>query len=337
LPLPQLKEYLLWDGGGKLTLAWLTGTIALPVAYRRDVTAVMRYCFSSISKSIRLFSLLMPQSLLFSLLLCVPLIVCSHLHASELMVIAHRGGVVDEKRSENSILALEEAIKRGYTHVEVDARMTADGHVVCFHNDSLLEEAGVDGKIFELNLSEVTKIVLPRSEEKIPTFDDYCRRCVGRIGVMVDLKGCPERYVERYAREIETSLKRHGLLQDALILINKEPINNQGKVIGHLRGKAKISWRKTLKETQRAAREIPRFAEHFYIFNHGADFSTEDVKGFQALGLKVIVSINTQHYQVEDSISLGTQHIQTMMRFGVDGLQIDSVYDGGVFRVGNLK
>jgi glycerophosphoryl diester phosphodiesterase len=279
----------------------------------------------------------MPRSLLFTLLLCVSLSVCLELKASELMIIAHRGGVVDAERSENSILALEEAIKRGYTHVEVDARMTVDGHVVCFHNDSLFEEAGVDGRISELPLREVTQIVLPRSKEKIPTFDDYCSRCAGRIGVMVDLKGCPERYVKQYAREIETSLKRHGLLQDALILINKEPINNQGKVIDHLRGKAKISWRKTLKETQRAARENPRFSEHYYIFNHGADFTIEDVKGFQALRLKVVVSINTQHYQKEDSILQGPQHIRTMMDFGVDGLQIDSLYDGEVFRTENFN
>jgi glycerophosphoryl diester phosphodiesterase len=145
----------------------------------------------------------MPQSLLFSLFRCALLLVSLDLQASELMVIAHRGGVVDAERSENSILALEEAIIRGYTHVEVDARMTADGHVVCFHNDSLIEEAGVDGEISELSLREITQIVLPRSKEKIPTFDDYCRRCSGRIGVMVDLKGCPERYVTQYAGEIE--------------------------------------------------------------------------------------------------------------------------------------
>jgi len=38
------------------------------------------------------------------------------------MIIAHRGGVVDAERSENSLKALQEAILRGYTHVENDAR-----------------------------------------------------------------------------------------------------------------------------------------------------------------------------------------------------------------------
>ena len=61
------------------------------------------------------------------------------------ILIAHRGGVVDEERSQNSFKALEEAIRRGYSHVEIDARITADGHVVCFHNDELMEEAGING------------------------------------------------------------------------------------------------------------------------------------------------------------------------------------------------
>ena len=42
----------------------------------------------------------------------------------KVLKIAHRGGVVDEQRSENSIKALNEAIQRGYTHVEIDARIT---------------------------------------------------------------------------------------------------------------------------------------------------------------------------------------------------------------------
>ena len=66
------------------------------------------------------------------------------------MIIAHRGGVVDTERSENSFNALQEAILRGYTHVEIDARITADGHVICFHNDDLMEEAGMEGKISEM-------------------------------------------------------------------------------------------------------------------------------------------------------------------------------------------
>ena len=142
-------------------------------------------------------------------------------------LIAHRGGVVDSERSENSFKALEEAIRRGYTHVEIDARITADGHVICFHNADLIEEAGIEGRISEMSCEAITQVVLTRSGENIPTFEQYCCRCAGRIGVMIDLKGCRSEFVVSYGEKIRLSLEAHGLLEEAMILINKTPRDNQ--------------------------------------------------------------------------------------------------------------
>ena len=74
-----------------------------------------------------------------------------------LLLIAHLGGVVDENIAENSIEGLEEAIARGYTHLEVDARISKDGHVICFHDASLKRETGVDKNISDLTLAEIKK------------------------------------------------------------------------------------------------------------------------------------------------------------------------------------
>ena len=249
----------------------------------------------------------------------------------ELMIIAHRGGVVDHQHSENSFEALEAAIEQGYTHVEVDARITKDGHVVCFHNDELWEEAGINGKISELPLDSVTQIILTRSQEPIPTFAEYAARCTGRIGLMVDLKGCEDRYIDQYAREIEDALAAQGLLQDALLLINKIPKNNQDKIVEKFAGKARVSWRRSLKETKAAASQDPAFAQKYYVFNHGADFSKEDVQGFQQLGLKVIVSVNVGHYRDVDHRRLAEEHLRRAIDWGMDGVQIDSEYDAWVF------
>ena len=111
----------------------------------------------------------------------------------QFFLIAHRGGVVDENISENSLTGLEEAIKRGYTHVEIDVRVTKDGHTVCFHDNNLMREAGVDKNISELLLNEIKKIKLTRSKEIIPTFEEFCNQCKGRINVMVDTKGVEDR------------------------------------------------------------------------------------------------------------------------------------------------
>lgn len=250
-----------------------------------------------------------------------------------MIVIAHRGGVVDEHHSENSYKALDEAIRRGYTHVEIDARVTADGHVVCFHHDDLAEQAGVEGRISELTRDAVTRVVLTRSQQTIPTFEEYCARCAGRIGVMVDIKGCRDSQIDAYVQEVEAALAGHGLLDSALMLINKEPKDNQDKIARLLMGKAKVSWRKDLNETRQAAEThpAPGFADNYYVFNHGADFAAEDVEAYQRLGLRVIVSINTWHYRSGDRQQQGEDHIRQMQSFGVDGLQIDSCYDSALF------
>ena len=251
--------------------------------------------------------------------------------ANALTLIAHRGGVVDQDRSENSFKALEEAIRRGYTHVEIDARITADGHVVCFHNDDLMEEAGICGSISKMPRDAVTQVVLTRSGERIPTFEEYCERCAGRIGVMIDLKGCSDEFIDPYTDEIRTALEEHGLLRDAMILINRTPSDNQDIIARRFEDRACVSWRETLTNTREAARRDPKLAERHYAFNHGEDFTAANVAGYQALGLRVIASINLHHYLEGDPMVLGSQHIRRLMDCGVDGFQIDSCYDPTIF------
>ncbi|MBS13007.1 MAG: hypothetical protein CME19_15545 [Gemmatimonadetes bacterium] len=243
------------------------------------------------------------------------------------ILIAHRGGVVDEERSENSFKALEEAIRRGYSHVEIDARITADGHVVCFHNDELMEEAGINGCISEMTRDEAKRVVLTRSGEQIPSFDAYCERCAGRIGVMIDLKGCSDPFIDRYTAEVQATLRAHDLMDDALILINKIPRDNQAPIAERFRGLSRVSWRRPLSETQEIVARDDSFVGDHYVFNHGEDFSARDVEGFHALSLQVIPGINTYHYRGQDPMAMGREHIRQLRACGVDGFQIDSCYD----------
>ncbi|GAB4107899.1 hypothetical protein GCM10028791_03460 [Echinicola sediminis] len=49
-------------------------------------------------------------------------------------LIAHRGGVVNEDLAENSMGALNEAIRRGYDMVEIDVRLTKDSVFITHHD-----------------------------------------------------------------------------------------------------------------------------------------------------------------------------------------------------------
>ncbi len=249
------------------------------------------------------------------------------------LLIAHRGGVVDKEHSENSLKAMEEAIRRGYTHVEVDARCTKDGKVVCFHLNDMKSEAGIDAKVSDLTLDEVKKIVLTRSKEHIPTFDEYCSRCKGRINLMVDIKGVDDQWLEPYTRQIDEALRRYGLLENALFIINQFPIANQEKAAAWFLGRAKLSWRASLLQTRILKSYVPDPAKYNFVFNAPADFDKGDFDGFHSLGLKIIASVNVDHYRGRrvDPVQQGLEDIKKMLDWGVDGLQIDSCYDPLVF------
>ncbi len=251
----------------------------------------------------------------------------------KILVIAHRGGVVDKTHSENSFGAVDAAIQRGYTHVEVDARLTKDARLVSFHSDNMKSETGVDANISDLTLEEVKKIPLSRSHEPIPTFDEFCARCANRIKVMVDLKGTSDRFLAYYAKQLEQTLQRHGLLESALIIIDQFPVNNQEKIADYFLGKALLSWRSDLLYTKLMWPHLPDPAKYRFVFNGPLELTKSEVEGFHALGMTIIASVNTQDYNplTSDPVKSGQEDIQKMLDYGVDGLQIDSVYDEFAF------
>ncbi len=139
---------------------------------------------------------------------------------------------------------------------------------------------------------------------------------------MVDIKGADDKLIEKYCRGIES----------ALILTNRIPINNQEKVSDWFFGKAKVAWRDPL-ETAKLRIKAERDPEkYYYIFNHGEDFTREEVEGFHKMGLMVIVSINLKHYKTGDPLQRGLADLKRVLEYDVDGVQIDSIYDPVVLK-----
>lgn len=253
------------------------------------------------------------------------------------LVIAHRGGVVNDTLSENSMKGLEEAIRRGYTHIEIDANVTKDGHVVCFHDNNLLRETGIDKNITDLTLAEIKQINLEKSGESIPTFEEYCIRAEGRINLMVDIKRVDDRDLEKVVKEIDSALTKHGLLKDALFICNRIPIYNQEKVCDWFLGRALTSWRGSLQKIKILAMARPNPGRYHFIFNSPKDFTKDMIDGFHEMGFMVIPSVNIAHYKTGDPQKQGLADIEKMLNWGVDGLQIDSCYDSLVFASMGIK
>jgi|HigsolmetaAR203D_1030402.scaffolds.fasta_scaffold00076_10 glycerophosphoryl diester phosphodiesterase len=92
------------------------------------------------------------------------------------LAFAHRGGT--EAAPENTMAAFEHAVGLGYRYLETDARATADGVLVAFHDDTLDRLSDRPGRISDLPWSEIASVrlagghAIPRLEDLLTAWPD---------------------------------------------------------------------------------------------------------------------------------------------------------------------
>lgn len=93
----------------------------------------------------------------------------------KILVAAHRGDW--RNYPENSIKAIEGAIKMGVDIVEIDLHKTKDGQLVVMHDSNLDRTTNGKGAIAETNLEDIRKLFLKNgahmpTREKVPTLEE---------------------------------------------------------------------------------------------------------------------------------------------------------------------
>jgi glycerophosphoryl diester phosphodiesterase len=108
-------------------------------------------------------------------------------------VIAHRGAHIGIP--ENSLAAFQKAIDLGCDFVEIDTRLTKDGHIVSVHNATIDQYVvGKNGKVKDYTLAELKQMSIGEKlgpdwkNTQIPTFQEILQLCRGQIGIYLDLK-----------------------------------------------------------------------------------------------------------------------------------------------------
>lgn len=92
------------------------------------------------------------------------------------LAIAHRGGSLDG--IENTLASFARAVELGYTHLETDVRLTADGELIAFHDSRLGRVAGTGGLVRELTWAQLSAVRIggrepvPRFVEVLKAFPD---------------------------------------------------------------------------------------------------------------------------------------------------------------------
>ena len=100
---------------------------------------------------------------------------------------AHRGGAAHAP--ENSWAAFEHAIKLGYAYLETDARATADGKLVAFHDRTLDRVTDASGPLNALSYREVAALRVSGTEP-IPLIEDLIAAWPD-VRFNIDLKDAP--------------------------------------------------------------------------------------------------------------------------------------------------
>ncbi|MBV9822940.1 MAG: glycerophosphodiester phosphodiesterase [Actinobacteria bacterium] len=99
--------------------------------------------------------------------------------------IAHRGFAPDG--TENSMAAFQAAVDLGYRHLETDARVTADGVALAFHDEVLDRVTNSSGRLRQLPWRQVRTARI-RGREPIPPLEEVLSAFGDGVRVNIDVK-----------------------------------------------------------------------------------------------------------------------------------------------------
>ena len=107
------------------------------------------------------------------------------------MIFAHRGA--SAHAPENTLAAFELALAQKADAIELDVKLSADGHVVAIHDPTVDRTTGSHGRVKDLSLAELRSLDVGRfslekySGEKIPTLAEVFETMGKRTFINVEL------------------------------------------------------------------------------------------------------------------------------------------------------
>lgn len=250
--------------------------------------------------------------------------------AARYRLIAHRGGVVEDKLPDNSAAALQAAVARGYWMLEVDIRETKDGVLVMQHDPDLRLNFGDARRIFETPFAELKALRTTVAAQPILTFDELvgAAKAAG-LRLMLDSK---DPHSPDFPSKLEAVLQKHGMVAGCYVI-------GTGDSMSHFLGKALVGFKyRSLRPRLEAD---PSLKDKVFLFDEGRTLTAEMVKWAQAQGVKVVPSINVYHYYDAPTMAGKSRaeleklilprakaHIEALQALGVTEFQIDSEFDG---------
>jgi glycerophosphoryl diester phosphodiesterase len=107
------------------------------------------------------------------------------------IIFAHRGA--SAHAPENTLAAFELALTQGADAIELDAKLTSDGHVIVFHDTTVDRITGVHGRVKDLSLADLRALDAGSffsskyAGEKIPLLEEVFEVVGRKMSINVEL------------------------------------------------------------------------------------------------------------------------------------------------------
>ena len=246
------------------------------------------------------------------------------------LLIAHRGGVITSSSPENSLAAIQLAGDRAYDMVELDVVETKDGEPVLFHGwkGHLGRDCGLDAYVHELTSKELTSVCYRESDQYIVSLSTALKLCRElNLGVMLDIKNYGHEYSEKFFAQIADLLETHELC-NARLSFSQDPLAYK-----HLRDVPMLAISEAELNKVANAQRLP--LENRWWFGLPEQVTSQLVTVLKKRGALVVIAINRFRYPSHAHKLLANNDVKVLIEMGIDGLQIDSIYEE--FVVQNLE
>jgi glycerophosphoryl diester phosphodiesterase len=236
----------------------------------------------------------------------------------DVFLIAHRGGVVDDRHPENSPSSAEAAIDRGFRMLEVDIRRSRDGHAVVQHDATFQRFYGVSRAVDHMTWSEIEALRATPGGSRPMQFDELCARCSGRMRLMLDIKGAD--HPGAFYGSVIASLRRHQLLETTFSL-SGGPIPELTKGVV-----ARAVDRRALAAAIERGEPV---ATTCYLFELGSVLDEAALALCRDHRVTPVAALNTFRYEQAkiDHWKGAEADAKRLLALGVRHFQIDSIYD----------
>ena len=105
---------------------------------------------------------------------------------------AHRG-LHGKSIPENSLTAFTLARDEGYG-IELDVRMSSDGKIFVFHDESLSRMCGVDKKLSSMTAAQIRSVYLSGGREQIPLLTEVLDIVEGKVPLLIEIKSAKNQF-----------------------------------------------------------------------------------------------------------------------------------------------